>query len=153
MGALVFNIFLVAVFGWAAIESFGWRFEVGLFPGVAACLGFVMVTSQLAIELWKRRRAHQAVAAAEEEADSDSFDRIGRRGAIWLFTGLACVLLLGIPVGLPLFVALLARYGFNESWYLAIGIAAAVVFLVLVVFGGIFGAIWADPLLLQAFSD
>lgn len=157
MGALVFNIFMVVAFGWAVFETFGWRQEVSLFPRLVASLGLLMVTSQLVIELRNRRRgAHQAAAAGtaegDAEGDADASVRIGRRGAVWLFAGLSCVVLLGVPVGVPLFVALLARYGFDEGWALAIGLAAAAVFIILAVFGGVFGAMWADPLLLTLFS-
>ncbi len=153
MGALVFNIFLVVVFGWAVIETFGWRQEVALFPRVVASLGLAMVTSQLVIELRNRRRAApQAAAASTAEGDADASVRIGRQGAAWFFAGLSCIVLLGIPVGVPLFVVLLARYRFDEGWPLAIGLAAAAVFLILAIFGGVFGAMWADPLLLTLFS-
>ncbi len=157
MGALVFNIFLVVVFGWAVFETFGWRQEVALFPRVVASLGLLMVTSQLVIELRNRRRAaHQtAVASTAEgdaEGDADDSVRIGRQGAAWLFAGLSCIVLLGVPVGVPLFVVLLARYRFDEGWPLAIGLAAAAVFLILAIFGGVFGAMWADPLLITLFS-
>lgn len=153
MGALVFNIFLVVVFGWAVIETFGWRQEVALFPRVAASLGLLMVTSQLVIELRNRRRAaHQAAAASTAEGDADASVRVGRQGVAWLFAGLACIVLLGVPVGVPLFVVLLARYRFDEGWPLAIGLPVAALFLILAVFGGVFGAIWADPMLLKLFS-
>ena len=153
MGALVFNIFLVVVFGWAVIETFGWRQEVALFPRVVASLGLLMVTSQLVIELRNRRRvAHQVVVTSTAEGDAEASVRIGRQGAAWLFAGLSCIVLLGVPVGVPLFVVLLARYRFDEGWPLAIGLAAAAVFLILAIFGGVFGAHWADPLLLTLFS-
>lgn len=153
MGALVFNIFLVVVFGWAVIETFGWRQEVSLFPRVVASLGLLVVTIQLVIELRNRRRAvHQAASASTAEGDADASVRIGRQGAAWLFAGLSCIVLLGVPVGVPLFVVLLARYRFDEGWLLAIGLAASAVFLILAIFGGVFGAMWADPLLITLFS-
>ena len=153
MGALVFNILLVVVFGWAVIETFGWRQEVALFPRVVASLGLLVVTGQLVIELRNRRRAaHQVVVTSTAEGDADASVRIGRQGAAWLFAGLSCIVLLGVPVGVPLFVVLLARYRFEEGWPLAIGLAAAAVFLILAIFGGVFGAHWSDPLLLTLFS-
>lgn len=45
-----------------------------------------------------------------------------------------------------------ARYGFDDGWPLAIGLAATTVFLILAVVGGVCGAIWADPLPLKLFS-
>ena len=153
MGALVFNIFLVVVFGGAVIETFGWRQEVSMFPRVVASLGLLMVTGQLVIELRNRRRvAHPAAGASSAEGEADAPVRIGRQGAAWLFAGLFCIVLLGVPVGVPLFVVLLARYRFDEGWPLAIGLAATAVFLILAIFGGVFGAMWADPLLLTLFS-
>ena len=100
MGALVFNIFLVVVFGGAVIETFGWRQEVSMFPRVVASLGLLMVTGQLVIELRNRRRvAHPAAGASSAEGEADAPVRIGRQGAAWLFAGLFCIVLLGVPVG------------------------------------------------------
>jgi hypothetical protein len=149
VGALVFNTFLAVVFAGAIIETFKWREEVAVFPRIAACVGLVMVASQLVIDLRNRRRAHQVVSASTAaEDDADAAVVIGRRGALWLFAGLMCVVLLGVPVGMPLFVVLLCRYGFDEGWLLSIGVAATDAFLLVVVFGRVFGAVWGDPLLL-----
>ena len=147
--ALTFNAALVAVAAAALLTAMRWPSEVAFFPAGVAGAALLLTGAQLGVEGWRllrRGRRREAPAApAQESADETT---LGWFGPAWFFGFIVAVILLSIPIGLPIMVILLLRFGFKQRWWVAVGSAILIEVVLLAFFELVIGVIWPDPLLL-----
>lgn len=142
----LFTLGLLAASGWAVVSALGWRREVAMFPVLAGGVTLVL----LVVEVYREGRA--LGRTPHEVTYEDEFDSDGQRAwaaPLWFFGFVGAVLVLGIPVGLPVMLLLMARYAFGETWIVSVATAAAVGVMALLVFDVLFGVIWPRPLLMD----
>jgi hypothetical protein len=147
---LLFTITLFVFAGWAVFSALGWRQEVAMFPLFVGVTAFVLTGTDLireGISLLRpgpSKSRSRDVAEGESDADSRAW-----LAPLWFFGCMVAVLLLGIPIGLPLSLLFLLRYGFGESWMLCISTVAVMEIIALFVFGMLFGVIWPRPMIME----
>jgi len=143
---LLFALALLGGAVWAVVSALGWRQEVAMFPVFAGAVTLVL----LAVETFREGRA---IVRAEKEvirrSESESHGKRSWAAPLWFFAFVGVVLLVGIPVGLPVMLLLMARFAFGETWVVSAGLAVAVGVLALLVFDVLFGVIWPRPLLMD----
>jgi putative tricarboxylic transport membrane protein len=153
---LVFNVFIVGLAIWAIYASLGWRYEVRMFPlFVAGCLLILAGIELIKKEIPRLFARHKPERISKSSINMESRANqaqagIPWKGPVWFLTGVMVVLLLGLLVGLPLFLLILVRYGLDERWRMALtmmGVTAGIFLL----FHQVFNIVWPRPLLLDWF--
>ncbi|MFQ5851798.1 MAG: tripartite tricarboxylate transporter TctB family protein [Candidatus Binatia bacterium] len=147
----LFTALLFAVAGWAVFSAVSWRQEVAMFPlfvGTTALVltGAELIRTTLSMLRCSSAQVHQSAEDQETETASRAW-----MAPVWFFGSIVAVLLLGIPVGFPLMLLLLVRYGFGEGWLLSILTVVVLEAIALFIFGWLFGVVWPSPLLLDWF--
>ena len=122
---LAFGVALIA--GYALYSATDWPFRTALFPrliGVPLLLLALVEMGWSAFGAEKQREGH----AVDFELTTDIDPSVARRRTLtivaWIFGFFILILLVGFPVGVPLFVFLYLKLAGKEGWGLALILTA-----------------------------
>jgi hypothetical protein len=147
---VLFALLLLVIAAWSTASALSWRKEVAMFPlfvGISAIAltGAVVIREGRSIMTAKKLQRISGVRTVEE---NDTAARAWQ-APCWFFGFVVTVLLLGIPVGLPIMLLLLIKYGFGENWLHSIVTVCIIETVTLVFFGMIYGVVWPEPFLMK----
>ena len=113
--------------GYALYASLHWPYRTALFPRVIGMPLLVLAMVEMLLTLLgpeKQREGH--AVDFELTRDVDPKVALWRTVAIfsWIFGFLALILLVGFPLGVPLFVFLYLKVAGEEGWLLALSLTA-----------------------------
>ncbi len=145
------------VFVYVIITSWKWPFIAKLMPVyVAAIPGILLASSQLFRDVtdWEARTRPAKGVEMDETAMGGELERrveITRTVTFfaWFASAAVFVWLLGIVVGLPLFVLLYTYIDGREKWWMSLLMGAGAVALVWGLFEGIFEVLWPPGLFFE----
>ncbi|HZD40400.1 MAG TPA: tripartite tricarboxylate transporter TctB family protein [Terriglobales bacterium] len=138
---------VAVIAGYALYAAIDWPFRTALFPRIIGAPLFLLALAEMGLSAFsteKRREGH----AVDFELTTD-IDPVVARHRTWAIVGwilgfFVLVLLIGFPIGVPLFVFLYLKLAGKEKW----GLTLALTVLAWVIIEGLF-----DQLLHIPFPD
>ncbi|HTH97202.1 MAG TPA: tripartite tricarboxylate transporter permease [Stellaceae bacterium] len=152
-GAVMFNIFLIAVVVWALWASWGWPWEDKLVPHTAAYAVLLFAGVNLVTELFY---AGAEQAEGHEGGRGHGMDTViqgqlpfarSLRHFAWMVCFLVVAYGIGLLPGLFFLILLHSRFEFGERWRTAVISAVAMTAISWLIFDHIFALVWPQSIL------
>ena len=151
----LFTLFIGAAMAGAMVVAWDWPLRASIIVLVLGSLGILLVGAQLVLDLTRARGDAPEEKPALELPSFDDGETTSTPWGIlevwaWLLGLLVTILLVGLPLGLCLFVFLYAKV-YGAGWWLSISLALMIAVFEYGIYDRIMHVYWPEPLLWQVF--
>lgn len=154
----LFTLFVIAVLAAAVYAASDWPLRASIIVIVLGSAGLAMATAQLIIDIVGRGRGDRPKPRLEMELPTheDTDPRANLLGTFeiwgWLIGLMVAIRIVGLPLALPLFVVVYAKW-YGARWLLALFLGALLAAFIIGVYQQIMHVYWPESVFGDLFLD